>query len=265
MKRSLWLSVGVGLLLVVALVPTSCIKPRPGQPPAPTKQAIGATATRQAAELIPTATALAPLVVDTPTEALPTATPEPADVVVEPTEQATAAAPTGGEATAAETSYEVRWGDTLSQIAQRFGTTVAAILARNTRITNRNQIFAGTVLVIPGTGSSTGQTEVARETGVYTVQQGDTIANIAHRFGLTIAALLQANPAVTNMNVIHTGQSLVLPTGGDYVAPTTYVVRAGDTLASVARRFNTTIWAIRVRNNLGSSNLIYVGQVLTIP
>jgi len=42
-------------------------------------------------------------------------------------------------------------------------------------------------------------------------------------------------------------------------------VRYGETLAYLARLYNTTIWAIKVRNNIANTNLIYPGQVLVIP
>ena len=49
------------------------------------------------------------------------------------------------------TRYTVRWGDTLSAIAQRFGTTVSAIAFLN-RIADPNRIYAGESLLIPGPG-----------------------------------------------------------------------------------------------------------------
>jgi LysM repeat protein len=57
----------------------------------------------------------------------------------------------------------------------------------------------------------------------------------------------------------------VIPVGGDYTASTVHIVSAGETLSSIARRYNTTIWDIVVTNNLQDSNYIYVGQRLVIP
>ncbi len=59
------------------------------------------------------------------------------------------------------------------------------------------------------------------------------------------------------------GGTPVLPTTTS-VAPTTYVVQAGDTLFSIARRFGVTVQAVMVANNLTSTN-IRVGQQLYIP
>jgi LysM repeat protein len=44
-----------------------------------------------------------------------------------------------------------------------------------------------------------------------------------------------------------------------------YTVVAGDTLSSIARRYNVTVYMLAVRNNIYNINLIFAGQVLCIP
>ena len=97
-------------------------------------------------------------------------------------------------------TYVVQWGDTLGGIAYRFGVTIAALTSAN-GISNYNQIFVGQVLHIAG-GASTAQT--------YTVQRGDTLAKIAARFGVSVAALQAANN-LSNINLIFVGQVLKIP------------------------------------------------------
>ncbi len=158
--------------------------------------------------------------------------------------------------------HVVRRGETLYSIARRYGTTVTAIVQAN-GLTDPGFIYAGQRLVIPGSGSS-GATAAGR---TYIVRPGDTLSAIAYRYGTTVAALAQAN-GLRDPRLIYVGQRLVIPGGGgDGVAPTggTYVVRAGDTLASIAYRHGTTVAALVRANGLRNPNFIYPGQRLTIP
>jgi len=91
-------------------------------------------------------------------------------------------------------TYYVQKGDTLRKVAEKFGTTVDAILKVNPKITNRNLIYVGQAITIPA-GPST-----------YVVKKGDTLRIIANNFGTTIDALLALNPKITNRNLIYVGQ-----------------------------------------------------------
>ncbi|MCA9960313.1 MAG: LysM peptidoglycan-binding domain-containing protein, partial [Anaerolineales bacterium] len=116
--------------------------------------------------------------------------------------------------------YTVQAGDTLSALAQRFGTTVEAIVAAN-NITNPNLINVGQVLEIPGDGATepppTGDPSPPSTPGTYTVQSGDTLFRIATRFGTTVEAIVAANN-IANANLINVGQVLIIP-GGSGVTP----------------------------------------------
>ncbi|MTI81747.1 MAG: LysM peptidoglycan-binding domain-containing protein [Firmicutes bacterium] len=98
--------------------------------------------------------------------------------------------------------YTIKRGDTLYQIAQRYGTTVNAILAANPQITNPSMIYPGQVITIPQEGGA-----------VYTVQPGDTLSAIAQRYGVTVDAILAANPGITDPDLIYVGQQIRIPTG----------------------------------------------------
>jgi LysM repeat protein len=194
----------------------------------------------------------------------------------------------------ADTIYVVQPGDTLSAIAARFGVSVQALITAN-NLANPNLIYVGQRLTIPGVGGTPAPTSppgTPAPTSVpgagtrYTVQRGDTLFQIAVRFNTTVAAIMAAN-ALTNPNLIFAGQVLVIPgAGGATPVPTagptgtaappaptatpapgggTYVVQRGDTLSAIAVRFGVTLQALMAANGIVNPNLIYVGQVLTIP
>ena len=97
------------------------------------------------------------------------------------------------------------------------------------------------------------------------MHRGDTLFRIALHFGATVQAIAQAN-GIANPNMIFAGQVLWIPGGGGGgTGATTYVVRPGDTLYSIARRFGTSYQALAAANGLHSPYTIYVGQKLVIP
>ncbi|HEY8394522.1 MAG TPA: SafA/ExsA family spore coat assembly protein [Thermaerobacter sp.] len=98
--------------------------------------------------------------------------------------------------------YTVQPGDTMFLIAQRFGVSLNSLIAFNPQVPNPNLIFPGQVLCVP-TGCPNGQP--------YIVQPGDTMFLIAQRFGISLQALINANPQVPNPNLIFPGQQLCIP------------------------------------------------------
>ncbi|ALS76557.1 polysaccharide deacetylase [Planococcus rifietoensis] len=164
--------------------------------------------------------------------------------------------PTGGA------TYTVKAGDTLYSIARKYNVTVAA-LAKANNITNYNLIRVGQVLVIPGT---TAPTPPPSTTVKYTVKAGDTLYSIASKYNTTVAAIASANK-ITNTNLISVGQVLIIPVkqAPPPVTSVKYTVKAGDTLYSIARKYNTTVTAIAKANNITNVNSLRVGQVLIIP
>lgn len=93
----------------------------------------------------------------------------------------------------AATTYVVRPGDTLSSIATRHGTTVAALVQAN-RLANPNLIRIGQLLQIPDTSMGLpGYTSGASDVETYTVHAGDGLFRIARTFGVDPTALARAN------------------------------------------------------------------------
>jgi membrane-bound lytic murein transglycosylase D len=107
------------------------------------------------------------------------------------------------------------------------------------------------------------------------VRSGETLSGIAQTYRVSVAALIRAN-GLNNRGFIRTGQVLNLPQGAD--APPVsfaaaqapeqageYVVRNGDSIDRIARRFQIDQTALLVANNIDDRNRIYAGQVLRIP
>lgn len=148
-------------------------------------------------------------------------------------------------------TYTVVPGDTLYAIAARYRTTVAELAALN-GIVNPNLIYPGQVLQIP---------VFSEPVSTYTVRSGDTLSSIASRFGTSVGELASINN-LSNPNLIYPGQVLRLT---DNAENTFYRVLSGDTLSGIALRFNTTVSALVTQNHIANPNLIYAGEILSIP
>ncbi len=170
-------------------------------------------------------------------------------------------------------TYVVQAGDTLFSIARRHGVDVGTLAAAN-GLTTSAWIYTGQRLTLPGAISAPASEPSAPATSsdVHVVQPDETLLGIALRHGVRVSRLAQANALLWNAWV-YPGQELLLPEEDvppsdpeePAPAPTAvdgvYVVRAGDTLFSIARRHGTTVDAIMRANGLGS-NTIRVGQRL---
>ena len=157
-------------------------------------------------------------------------------------------------------TYTVQKGDSLWSIAKRFNVGVDEIKSANNLTSNL--ISVGQKLVIPGAAPSD-QTNVT-----YVVQKGDSLWSIANANNTTVDEIANLNDLDTN--TIYVGQILQIPNSGDLqenpssTSDTVYVVKSGDTLYSIALRYDTTPNAIINKNNLTSS-VLTIGQQLIIP
>lgn len=109
--------------------------------------------------------------------------------------------------------------------------------------------------------------------GAYTVRPGDTLSEIAEAYDVPLAALVAAN-AIADPNLIVVGTDLAIPDAGAATATPApapaaaglYRVQPGDTLASIAAAFGTSVAALAAANpDIADPNLIVVGQVVRIP
>ncbi|WP_233194128.1 LysM peptidoglycan-binding domain-containing protein [Cryobacterium sp. M25] len=187
-------------------------------------------------------------------------------------------------AVAAPTQYQVVEGDTVSNVAGRFGLSTASVLALN-GLGWSAVIFPGQMLTLAGLAqpSAPAPAPVAAEISRYLIQSGDTLSGVAAAHGLSLEALLRVN-GLDAGSIIFPGQAVVLPPG-DGAAPVsaapvsaapaaavaplnasgTHTIAAGETIGALAAAAGVSVQSVLDANGLGWSSIIYPGQVLSIP
>lgn len=206
------------------------------------------------------------------------------------------------------TEHKVKRGETLSHIAGQYGTSVEALRDTN-NLKRSNMLKVGQVVVVPVPGGSYAEAASSkptymnpRESGVdraaleryaqraaaqpsgdritYRVKNGDTLSEIAARYGTTVNRLRSWNN-LSRRRHIYVGQRLAIYTGGPRAtdaaastpAPTstpgddttklTHVVSRGESLFSIGRQYNVRVQELMAWNNRGSS-MIKAGEKLVI-
>lgn len=154
--------------------------------------------------------------------------------------------------------YTIRSGDTIFSIAQSFNTTVERIMAANPGI-NVNNLQVGQQICIPNASTTCSGF-------LYTIRSGDTLFLLAQRFNTTVDRIMAANPGI-NPNNLQVGQQICIP---GVVPPVTcdgtlYIVRAGDTLFTIAQMYGTTVERILAANPGLTANNLQIGQQICIP
>lgn len=157
--------------------------------------------------------------------------------------------------------YTVQSGDSLWSIAKKYGITVDELKSANNLTSNVLSI--GQRLKIP---SMSGVTEQPANYINYTVKAGDSLYSIANKNDLTVQELKNYNNLTSN--TLQIGQILRIPIVSSEEVPignyTEYVVKSGDTLYSIGRRYGYTIQELIDYNNLESA-ILSIGQVINIP
>ena len=97
---------------------------------------------------------------------------------------------------------------------------------------------------------------------VHVVQKNETLGGIAQKYGVSVSTL-QAYNGISNPNLLYVGKKLKIPTGN--VREVSYVVKKGESLGIIAKRFGVSATDLALINQISRPDLIRVGQKLTIP
>ena len=181
----------------------------------------------------------------------------------------------------------VRSGETMSGLARRYSVAVDDIRAANPRIRS-TKLRSGQLVIVPTQGPISA--EVARQVSApepaeatwHRVRSGETLSSIARRYHVSQRQLQSLN-GMGKSTRIRSGQRLRVSTsesapraGRKTVRKTTvptmasaearsHVVRRGDTLTGLARRYGVTVQALRAANDLSVSDVLKSGTRLRIP
>ena len=136
---------------------------------------------------------------------------------------------------------------------------------------NTKAFLAGTIGAM---GLLLGSSQVASANTTVKVKSGDTVWNFAKKYGVSIQSIEKLNKVSADSHLIYVNQSLEIPTDGNQAeektttpAPTatgTYTVQAGDSLWTIAQKYNTTVDALAQLNGLNLNSLLHVGQSLKV-
>lgn len=148
--------------------------------------------------------------------------------------------------------YIVKKGDTLYGIANKYGMSVQELKDLN-KLTS-NTLSIGQQLVVSEGNAGTLDT--------YTVKAGDTLYSIAKKYGLTVSELKQLNNLTSD--ILSIGQVLNISNSNTSLPSNTYIVKSGDSLYSIAKKYGITVDALKSANGK-TSNLLSIGEILVIP
>jgi len=170
--------------------------------------------------------------------------------------------------------YEVQAGDTLFSIARQFETSIDILQGLN-GLGDSSGIVAGQRLVVPAAGGITesGGAESGLATvtpqvnegryGTHIVQRHDTLFDLSRLYNTTVAQLRRLNGIEEGADLI-IGRSIIVPQVDETVLER-YIVQPGDSLYSIARRYDIDLQALRLLNRLADIRDLRVGQVILLP
>lgn len=144
---------------------------------------------------------------------------------------------------------------------------MAQVAARYAELPATERVDKAMVARLAASDASSGRARI------HTVRKGETLGGIANRYRVTQAQMRSWN-RLPKSGLIRVGQKLKVSSGSSVAArgsgtvtaaAGTHLVRRGDTLSSIARRYGTSVQALQDLNRLASPRALKAGQRIKIP
>jgi len=164
--------------------------------------------------------------------------------------------------------YKVAKGDTLFSIALKYKVSLSDLVKVN-NIKRTTLIHPGDIIKIPSINFEQSAQKAVKENKktVYKVQRGDTIYSIAKKYNMKIATLKRLNNLIPHPKLKPGMELTVIGKPADIQkrkTPTKHIIKRGETIWTIARRYNLTIEQLRLLNPKIRSHSLKVGSVLNI-
>ncbi|MDK2788288.1 MAG: hypothetical protein PWP07_1533 [Epulopiscium sp.] len=165
-------------------------------------------------------------------------------------------------------TYEVKAGDTLFKISQKYGISVDQLKSINNL--SSSTIYVGQILKLKPTAAPEKKVKASSDT--YTVNAGDSLWSIANKLGITVDVIKKANQ-LTN-DTIYPGQVLklkadntsqALDSKANTVSYISYTIKSGDNMWDLSNRYGIPMTELLQANNMTTNTLLSVGQKIVIP
>ncbi|AGK52566.1 LysM peptidoglycan-binding domain-containing protein [Bacillus sp. 1NLA3E] len=168
----------------------------------------------------------------------------------------------GSKVNACSADYTVKKGDTLYGLAKKYQISINQLMDVNNLASEK--LFINQQLLVPDEHLSTSHTE--ETSGLYTVKKGDTLYSLSKKYQVSTNLLMVANGLSSDK--IKVSQKLLVPyndqTPSSEEVTGNYFVKKGDTLFSLAKKYDTSVIELKKANNLRTDNL-YIGQQISVP
>ena len=170
-------------------------------------------------------------------------------------------------------NYTVKPGETLSEIAERYGTSVQRLMQLN-NLRSPQDLWAGSRIQVPGAGgASSGGTRTTTVKANYTVKPGETLSELAERYGTSVQRLMELNN-LRGPQDLWAGSRIQVPvtrtTAAAAAKPavnknaTQHKVQSGESLSVIANRYGVSLQNLIAINGISDPNQVVVGQTIKL-